>query len=100
MTKNELKARALSVLEMMAEQTIEMHGNNRGTVVRRDQFRRVGVAAKRWLLERGMIDQKVDALRGEGFAVTGYGLEYLDSLTKQTQNVNEVALLDYILESI
>jgi hypothetical protein len=100
MTKNELKAMAINVLEMMAEKTIKLRGQNRGDVKHRSMFREVKVAGKRWLAERGMIDQKTDTVNGDGFAVTPYGLEYLTAMKKTTQQANEVALLDFLIDSI
>jgi hypothetical protein len=100
MTKDELKAMAINVLEMMAETTLKMRGQNRGEVKHRSMFREVKVAGKRWLADRAMIDLKTDTVNGDGFAVTAYGLEVLDGLKKTTQQANEVALLDRIIDAI
>jgi hypothetical protein len=79
MTKGDLKREAINVLEMMAEKTLKMQGRNRGDVKHRSMFREVKVAGKRWLADRAMIDLKTDTVNGDGFAVTPYGLEYLDA---------------------
>jgi hypothetical protein len=88
MTKNELRNESINILEMMAEVTLKMRGVNRGEVKARDMFRGVKVAAKRWLNDRNMIDLKTDTTNGDGFAVTSYGLSYLDgmSLKRETSD--------------
>lgn len=100
MKQNQLRDAAISILEMMAEETVKLRGVNRGEVKRRDMFRGIKVAAKRWLINRNLIDMKFDTVNGHGFAVTAYGLEYLDGFKNTTQNANEVALLDRIIDAI
>jgi len=104
MTKSELKRDAINLLQMMAEKTLKMQGVNRGEVKHRCMFRDVKIAGKRWLADRGMIELRTDTTNGDGFAVTPYGLEYLDATqqtTQQTtQQVNEIALVNLLLDSL